>query len=165
MKIEIGKVLKAQGIKGEIKIYCSSDDSSMLKSVKSIYLDSKEYTIDKLRTDGKFAYIHLAGVCDRNAAEMLRDEVVFANKDDLYLASGRYFIDDLIGCEVSTDSGKLLGKIQDVLQYGAADVIVCSGEKDCSFPFLKDVVVSVDTQRLKMVVDSTRFEQVVCYED
>ena len=165
MKVEIGKVLKAQGIKGELKLACSTDDAAMLKSVKTVWIDGTEYAVQKIRADGKFAYVLPQGVSDRNTAESFRGKTVFAEKDELTVAKGRYFVDDLIGSDVCFEGGKKVGAIVDVLQYGAADVIVCSAAKPFSFPFLKDLVLSVDLLKKQMTVDEKRFQEVVCYED
>ena len=49
MKIEIGKVLKAQGIKGEIKLACFVDDAVMLKNVKQVYIGANTYSVAHVR--------------------------------------------------------------------------------------------------------------------
>ena len=166
MKLEIGKVLKAQGIKGEIKISCFLDDSSMLLGVKQVYIGSNTYTVEKLRCDGAFCYLLLGGVSDRNAAEALRNWIVYADKEIIALPQDRYFIADLIGCNVTLDDGTKVGIVKDILQYGAADVYVCfDGEKEVSFPFLNDLVVEVNIERRSIVLNCKRFGEVAVYED
>ncbi|MCH5156993.1 MAG: 16S rRNA processing protein RimM [Clostridiales bacterium] len=166
MKLEIGKVLKAQGIKGEIKISCYLDDAAMLKGTKQLYIGSNTYTVEKLRPDGAFCYVQLSGITDRNMAEALRNWSVYADKEYITVPQDRYFIADLIGCNVTLDDGTKVGVVKDVLQYGAADVFVCSdGEKEVSFPFLKDLVVQVNVEHKTVVVNKIRFGQVAVYED
>ena len=166
MKLEIGKVLKAQGIKGEIKISCFLDDSVMLKGVKQLYIGSNTYTVEKLRPDGDCCYLQLGGVTDRNAAEALRNWTVYADKEYVAVPQDRYFISDLIDCNVVLDNGEKVGLVREVLQYGAADVFVCfNGEKEISFPFLKDLIVEVNIERKTVVLSSKRFGEVAVYED
>ena len=166
MKLEIGKVLKAQGIKGEIKISCFLDDSAMLKGVKQLYIGSNSYPVEKLRPDGAFCYIQLGGVTDRNAAEALRNWTVYADKEYVAVPQDRYFIVDLIDCNVVLDDGTKVGVVKDVLQYGSADVFVCSdGEKEISFPFLKDLIVEINIERKSVVLNKKRFGEVAVYED
>ena len=166
MKLEVGKVLKAQGIKGEVKISCFLDDSEMLKGVKQLYIGSNIYTVEKLRPDGAFCYVKLLGIEDRNAAEALRNWTVYADKESVNVAQGRYFIVDLIDCSVLLDDGTNIGAVKEVLQYGAADVFVCSdGVKEISFPFLKDLIVEVNIERKTVVLKSKRFSEVAVYED
>ncbi len=165
MKIEIGKITKAQGIKGEVKLLCYVDDAQMLKSLKTVYIGQKSYNVQKCRPDGKFCYLLLEGISDRNTAESMREWIVYADKECVTLEAGRYFIDDLIGCLVVLSNGNNVGKVVDVLQYGAADVYVCQGERNVSFPFLKNLVLSVDVQRQVIILDGKRFGEVCVYED
>lgn len=166
MKIKVGKVLKAQGIKGEVKVACLLDDSQMLKHVKKMYVNNSLFSVAKLRCDGNFFFVRFNEIADRNSAENLRDWELFCNKEDLHLDSERYFIDDVLGCRVVLDNGKTVGEVVEVLQYGAADVYVCkNGEKEVSFPFLKDLAVSVNVETKSIVLSAKRFVEVALYED
>lgn len=166
MKIEIGKVLKAQGIKGELKISCFLDDSSMLKSVKQLYIGSNTYPVSKLRCDGAVCYALLEGIADRNTAESLRNWTVFADKEAVTVPQDRYFISDLVDCVVVLDDGSKIGTIREVLQYGSADVFVCDNDgKAVSFPFLKDLVKDISIERKTVVLSGKRFGEVAVYED
>ena len=166
MKIEIGKVLKAQGIKGEIKLACFVDDASMLKNVKQVYIGAKNYVVSHVRCGGEFCYMLLDGISDRNAAESLRNWTVYADKENVSLPKNRYFIDDLIGCKVLTNDGTTVGEVKNILQYGAADVFVCNGDNgEVSFPFLNDLVLSVNIESKTIAVDVKRFVEVAVYED
>lgn len=165
MKIEIGKITKAQGIKGEVKLLCYVDDVQMLKTVKTVYIGQNSYKVLKCRPDGNFCYLLLDGIADRNTAETMREWTVFADKESVQLDEGRYFIEDLIGCNVVLSNGNAVGKVVDILQYGAADVYVCQGQHNVSFPFLKDLVLSVDVIKQLITLDEKRFEEVCVYDD
>lgn len=165
MKIEIGKITKAQGIKGEVKLLCYVDDAQMLKTVKTVYIGQNSYKVLKCRPDGNFCYLLLEGITDRNTAESMREWTVFADKESVQLDEGRYFIEDLIGCNVILSNGNAVGKVVDILQYGAADVYVCQGQHNVSFPFLKDLVLSVDVTKQLITLDEKRFEEVCVYDD
>ena len=166
MKLEVGKVLKAQGIKGEIKISCYLDDSAMLNGVKQLYIGTNTYTVDKFRPNGAFCYVKLCEVTDRNTAEALRNWTVYADKESVAVPQDRYFISDLLECTVVLDNGTSVGVVKDVLQYGSADVFVCTkGLKEISFPFLKDLIVEVNIERKTVVLSGKRFSEVAVYED
>lgn len=166
MKIEIGKIVKAQGIKGEVKLACYLDDVDMLKGVEHLFVQEREYAVEKIRFDGAFCYVLLKGVADRNAAEELKDCAVFAWKEDLKIKPNRYFVNDLIGCKVIFEDKTPVGEVVDVLQYGAADVFVCqNGSKQVSFPFLNDLVISVDVEKKTITVLRKRFAEVSVYDD
>lgn len=165
MKIEVGKILKAQGIKGEVKLECFLDNAAMLKGIKQLYVGSRIYTVEYIRPGGAFCYIKFAGVNDRNIAEAMQNWIVCSDKENIVLPQNRYFVQDLLGCTVKTDSGEEIGKVVDVLQYGAADVFVCHGkDKKISFPFVNGLAV-VNVERKSIVVDSRRFAEVALYED
>lgn len=166
MKIEIGKIVKSQGIKGEVKLACYLDDTQMLKGVKHLFVENREYGVESIRFDASFCYILFNGVSNRNSADELKDSVVYAWKEDLKIKPNRYFIDDLIGCKVILDNNKAIGEIVDVLQYGAADVFVCeNGLKRVSFPFLNDLVIKIDIEKKKITLVSERFAEVAVYDD
>lgn len=166
MKIKVGKVLKAQGIKGEIKAACLLDNAEMLKHVKQMYFNNKPYNVRKLRCDGGFFFVQFEEVTDRNAAENLRGWDILCEKSDLHLDTGRFFVEDVVGCRVTLEDGTLVGEVCDVLQYGAADVYVCkNGDKEVSFPFLKDLVLSVNTDSKSIVLFAKRFEEVAVYNE
>lgn len=166
MKIEIGKILKAQGIKGEVKLVCYLDNSAMLKNVKQLYIGTKTYTVEKIRFDGEFCYILLHGIKDRNTAESLRNWTVYADKDCVALQADRFFINDLIDCKAALDNGEIIGVVRDILQYGAADVFVCDNKgRTVLFPYLKDVVLSVNVESKLITLNAKRFAEVAVYED
>ena len=98
MKLKIGKILKAQGIKGEVKLACYLDDVSMMSGLKNFYIGLQDYVVEHIRTDGNFCYAQLKGVLDRNSAEKLKDMEVFADKECISLPKNRFFIDDLSSC-------------------------------------------------------------------
>lgn len=165
MKLEVGKIVKSQGIKGEVKMECFLDNPQMLRGVELLYVGVNAYVVEKLRPDGMFCYVKFAGISDRNAADTLRDWTVFADKDSISLPDKRYFVSDLVGCKVVLDNGSVVGTVTDILQYGAADVFVCNGAKSVSFPFLKDLVRQVNLQSKVISLDAKRFAEVALYED
>ena len=85
--------------------------------------------------------------------------------DAVKLEEGRYFIVDIVGCEVFVED-KSIGKVDEVLQNGAADVyVIKSGDKECMVPALKKLLVKVDCDAKKIILDKQVFEEVVVYED
>ncbi len=170
MKLLVGKVLKAQGIKGELKVSCELDTPRLLLGVKKLYLQNNPHAVVKLRVDGSFFYVLLDGIGDRNTAENYKGWNIYCEKTDLHLQDGRYFIEDIVGCFVSLENGTQVGKVAEVLQYGSADVYVCEYEKDgriaeVSFPALKDLVISINVDTRQIVLNSQRFAEVAVYDE
>lgn len=165
MCIVVGKILKPQGIGGEVKASCTTD-ASLLGGIETLYVESTPHVVTKIRVDGAFFYVRFADVCDRNAAESLRGLRIFCEKGALTLPEGKFFVEDVIGCDVLFENGRCAGKVVDVLQYGSADVFVCrnSSSGEFSFPFLKDLLIKADTDKKQLVLDSRRFAEVVTDE-
>lgn len=159
-------MLKAQGIKGELKVLCALDEASMLKGIKQLYLNNVPRNVKSLRCDVNVFYVLFEGISDRNAAENYRDWDIFCDRESIILEDGRYFVDEIIGCRVTLDNGGSVGEVVDVLQYGAADVYVCEKDgREVSFPVLKDLVVSVDTHLKSIVLSANRFAEVAVTDE
>ena len=96
----------------------------------------------------------LEGIDTPEDAEKLRNKLLYMHRDDLELDDDTYFIQDLIGLEVSdADSGKVYGKITDVMQTGANDVyVVTGGDREYLVPAIPDVVISTDIDAELMTI-------------
>ena len=88
----------------------SSVDVAVIKKLRSIYIDGKTLSVRSLRTDGKFLYVLLEGIEDRNSAEELRNKTVYADAEEIKLPDDTFFIDDVIGCKVIDTDGNVLGE-------------------------------------------------------
>ena len=153
--------MKAQGIKGELKVSCLLDDAEMLKNIKQLYIGSALHTVEKIRPDGAFFFASFTDITDRNAAENYRGWDIYCEKEDISLPSDRFFISDVLGCRVTLSDGTKVGEVIDILQYGAADVYIVKGEKgEVSFPMLKDLIVSVNVETKSIVLNAERFKEV-----
>ena len=84
----------------------------------------------------------------------MRNSVIYIDRADVKLPEGRYFITDLLGCQVfDADSGEELGKITDVSETGANDVWhITRNGKEYLVPAIDEVIISVDTENEKIVI-------------
>lgn len=167
MKKPIATVLKAQGIKGEVKM-ASSLDATLLLSLKTVYIDGNATAVKTIRSDGKFLYVLLEGITDRNHAETLRGKTVYAEKQDINLPDDTYFIDDIIGCKVKDSAGNLLGELTEVYQNGvSADVYTLKTPMGgiARFPFIKALNAAFDIDDNVLTVDKTIISEIVFYEN
>ncbi len=166
MFITVGEIVKAQGIKGEIKVLPLTDDILRFKKLKKVYICQNLYEIKSLRIGDGFVYLALNEVNDRNGAEkLIGKEIQIDRNDAVKLPENTYFISDIIGCEVFLSDMKYIGKVDYVYQNGAADVYEVKGEKDVMFPFLNRLVESVDITNKKIVLNKDEFSRVAVYED
>lgn len=166
--LSVAKIVKPQGIKGELKLDCELDSPEMLRGFEEVFIGGEIYDVESFRISGGDAYVKLKQVSDRNFAEKLRGKSIEVPREKApVLPEGRFYIADLIGSAVVSDLGENFGKLKNVLQYGSADVYVISDGrgKEISFPALKKVLNKVDTDAKIITVDAEEFEKVAVYED
>ena len=125
-KLLVGRVVKPQGIKGEVKVLLLTDGFFSVKNLKEAYIGDKLYKINTIKDAGvPCAFLGLQGICDRNAAEALRGADVYADKSLINKDKNAYFIEDLIGLTLYAGEDKI-GTIQDVIKSNV-DMFVISG--------------------------------------
>ncbi len=165
-KIQIGAVAKPQGIKGELKIRLFVDDFDSVKKITQVEIGSTLYKIENFRKiSDEEGILKLVGLDDRNVAETMRKQEVFANREEISVKEGRYFITDVIGCDLYLDSGKKIGVIEDIVSGNVDYYYIDTLEGKAVFPLLPDLLISIDIQEKKVTVKAKRFTEVVMYED
>lgn len=165
-KIIIGKIVKPQGIRGELKVLSLVDSPEIFNQLKSVYIDEKEYKIIATRL-GDGVYLSLYGLADRNQAELLRNKDVYALKKDIPVENDRWFVADILNCTVYLVDGTLIGSVNDVSTRGSTDIFTVKTPlgKTVMFPFLKKMIISVDISAKKILIESDVFNEVALYED
>ena len=169
--LRVGLILRPHGVKGTVKLLPLTDDLSRFSSLKEAYLERKDgyesvsVACESVRGD-KEVYVHLGGIDTREDAALLRDVYLCVDRAHaVKLPEGQYFVTDIIGCEVFGTDGAFYGKLEEVLQNGAADVYVIRGEKVLMVPALKKLLKSVDVFEKKIVLASDVLEEVGLFED
>ncbi|MFR8716840.1 MAG: ribosome maturation factor RimM [Faecalibacterium prausnitzii] len=124
--LEAGKVVTTHGVRGEMKLELWCDGVDFLKKTGRLYASAKGgkcYNITSIRPQGQMALLQLEGVNDMDAARALRGQVFYFDRSDATLPEGRWYVADLIGCEVrDTDTGKVYGVVTSVDHPGAQDI-------------------------------------------
>lgn len=163
--MKAGVVLKAQGIRGEIKVRPLTDAPEDFGSVDRFAVGGREYAVERIRVDGDFVYLKLKGIDDRNAAEaMAGQEICFPYGVRPALPEGRYYIEDIVGCDAYAGD-RYLGVVSDVLQYGAADIWCIDGETSLMVPLAEGVLLGVDLEGHVVRFEPIRLEEVAVRED
>lgn len=151
--LEAGKIVNTHGIRGEVKIMPYTDVPELLCEFDRLFLDRKEIFIERSRVSKNTVIAKIEGVDTPEQAEKLRNKILYMHRDDLELDDDTYFIQDLIGVEVKdADTGKVYGKITEVMQTGANDVYVIKGDREYLVPAISDVVVSTDIDGNSMTI-------------
>lgn len=165
--LKIGIIVKPQGIKGEVKIQPLTDDINRFNKLQEVIIDQKTYKVLKATIGGGVVFLSLSGITDRNTAETMRGKLLRVTRENaIPLEEGRYFIADIIDCIVKTDLGEVIGQIIDVTS-ARTDVftVKCENGRIMRFPFLKDLVQSVEIDKKSVTVYEKRLKEVSCYED
>jgi 16S rRNA processing protein RimM len=160
-KLTIATVLKPQGIRGEIKVKVLSDSAEDLTYLKNVFIGGIEYQLMNVRPAGDCAYIVLKGVADRNGAELLRGNDVEVWRSDMpELPDGRYYIADLTGCTVVSDTGEVLGVV-DYVTPAKTDIYTLKTKSgEVSFAAADGVIEDVNIADKKITVNLKRFKEV-----
>jgi len=160
----IAKILKPQGVKGEVKVLALTDYPEDLAAFKKVYIRGNSYKVLHVRAlSGGYAVLVLSGVADRNAAELLRGAEISVDRNDVPpLPENTYYIVDMIGCEVFDEKDVSYGKIADIRQIERVShaIYTLVGEKEITFAAVDGVITSVDIESKVVRVDSARFAEV-----
>ena len=158
-RLEIGQIVNTFGIKGEVKVVPFTDDISRFDELKKVYIKNKnqekQYKIENVKYHKNIVLIKFSGIDKIEDAEMLKNKYLEIDREDaIPLEEGTYFIADLIGLEVYTDDGKLLGKVDDIYNTGSKDIYVVKDElgKQVLLPGIDEVIKNVDLENSKIIV-------------
>lgn len=160
-KLTVATILKPQGIRGEVKVKALTDSAEDLKAFKNIIIDGIPYTVLSVRAQGEYAFLGLKGVADRNAAELLRNKDIEVLRSEIpELPEGRYYIVDLIGCEVVNSRGDVLGVVTSVTPAKTDIYTIDKNGKEITFAAADGVIEDVDVEAKKITVNTKRFKEV-----
>lgn len=163
-KIEIGKIVKSQGIKGDVKVIVFADDNFDFASIKNVFIGDQPAKIERVYPLGGAFGVKFSVISTRNEAELYRDKLVYANKEDIKILENQFFIADLLGSEVVLSTGEVIGKMYDVQNFGSADVFYI--KKDNKFVLCSHIEGLIKKHEgEKLVLDAEIFKKVAVYED
>lgn len=153
-KFEVGKIVNTFGIKGEVKIVPYTDNIQQFKKVKNIYVNDIKMEIESTKYQKNVIILKLKGIDDMTSAENLRGSIIKVDRSNKKLPEGTYYIVDLIGSEVYTDEGKLLGILKDIYNTGANDIYTVKTDegKEILLPSIKEVIKDIDLENKKITV-------------
>jgi 16S rRNA processing protein RimM len=162
--IVIGKVVAAQGMKGEMRVLSYSDFPERFENPGKRWLSASEQEMPRpiellsgrcLPSKTNVYIVRLAGVSDRTGAEALCNSLLMVEKSDRpTLAPNEFLIDDLIGCSVfDQPTGKYLGEVTDILPAGNDLLEVKKEGRVALIPFVAEIapVVDLNQKRIEVV--------------
>ncbi len=156
--IELGKIAGFFGVKGWVKLFSYTRPRIGIGEYKRFYLgDSKtETTFTQIKESGKYIVGHIENIDTRDDAKPFQEQILYIKREDLPKLENEYYWHELIGLTVINQAGQTLGKITELMETGANDVIVIhnEGHEEILIPYVMSrFVVSVDLEAGTMQVD------------
>ena len=157
--LQVGIIASTHGVRGEVKVYPTTDDPRRFRRLKEVVLDTgKEkmnLEIEGVKFFKQFVILKFKGLDNINDIEKYRQKSLYVTrKNAVRLQRDEYFIDDLIGLKVQDEDGKELGTVKDVIETGANDVyeVEMADGKSLLLPAIKQCILNVDVENGTMQV-------------
>jgi 16S rRNA processing protein RimM len=156
--LTIGSILGPHGVRGEFKVRLQTDDPEHLLTLKRVYLGDEPAprTILGVRLHAGNALMRIQGISSPETVERFRGTPLrMRGSDARPLAAGEYFLFQIIGLDAFDEAGRRLGRVTDLIETGANDVLVISpedGGPDLLLPSHPDVILDMDPAARRLVV-------------
>ena len=154
----VGVIANTHGIRGEVKVFPTTDDPRRYDSLKEVLLDTGTEKIplkvSNVRYFKNLVIVKFKGIDNINDIEKYKGMDLYVTRENaIPLEEDEYYIADIIGAEVETEDGKQFGVLKDVLETGANLVYIVEHEgKEVLLPVIPDCVKDIDTEKKKVVV-------------
>lgn len=157
--LRVGVISSTHGVRGEVKVFPTTDDQNRFKKLKTVLLDTGQEPvvlhIEGVKFFKKMVILKFREFDSINEVEKYKGRDLLVTRDQaVKLGPDENFIADLIGLSVVTDEGEAFGTLKDVIQTGANDVYVIEHKdgKEYLFPAIKSCILDVDLDRQEMTV-------------
>lgn len=156
-RLTVGTILAPHGVQGEFKVRLQTDDPEHLLTLKRIYLgdEAAPRTVLGARLHAGNALMRVQGISSPDTVERLRGTALrIRGTDARPLAANEFFLYQMVGLEAFDEGGNRLGRVTDVMETGANDVLVIAPENgpDMLLPSHPDVVLEMDPAAGRIVV-------------
>ena len=158
--LELGQIVNVKGLKGEVKVNPFTEKINRFEEFGSVLIklknEIKEFKIEKVGYHKNQVILKFQNINTVEDAEKLRNCYILISRDKLEpLEEGVYYIADLIGLDVYTENGELLGKVDDIYNTGSNDIYVIKNElgKQKLLPGIPDVIKKIDLENQKIIVN------------
>lgn len=153
-ELQVGVITQTHGIKGEVKVFPTTDDASRFKKLKEVIMDTGRerlhMEVEGVKFFKQYAIVKFKGYDSINDVEKYKGSKLYVTRDKaVRLKKDEYFIADLIGMQVITEDGKPFGVLKDVMATGANDVYVVEREdsSEVLLPAIRECVLKIDMEQ------------------
>ncbi len=157
--LRVGVIANTHGIRGEVKVFPTTDEKERFKDLKKVILDmgkeQKVLEIQSVRFFKNLVILKFKGIDNINDIEMYKGKDLLVTREDAVpLEEGEYFIADLLDLDVYSDEDEKIGVLYDVMQTSANDVYVVKTEegKEILLPAIDECILDIDLEENRMTV-------------
>ncbi len=151
--LRVGVISNTHGIRGEVKVFPTTDDASRFEQLKEVILDTgKEQMtlhVAGVKYFKQFVILKFKEYDNINDIERYKGKDLYVTRENAVpLEEDEYYIADLLGCKVVTDDGKDFGILKDVMETGANDVYVVKTKEhgEVLLPYIDDCLLNIDIE-------------------
>lgn len=151
--LQVGVITQTHGVRGEVKVFPTTDDPVRFKELKHVVLDTGKETlpleIESVKFFKQFVILKFKGYDNINDIEKYkRCPLLVEREDAVPLEEDEYFIADMIGLSVVTEDGEEFGILKDVIVTGANDVYIIDSPShgEVLVPAIKECILDVDIE-------------------
>ena len=151
---QVGVISSTHGVRGEVKVFPTTDDMKRFKKLKEVILDTgrekKTLEIESVKFFKQLVILKFRGIDNINDIEKYKGKSLFVDREHaVRLRKDEYFIADMIGMRVTTDQGEDFGTLKEVIETGANDVYIIDTKEhgEVLVPAIKQCILDVDIEQ------------------
>ncbi|MSS64347.1 ribosome maturation factor RimM [Velocimicrobium porci] len=156
--LRVGVISNTHGVRGEVKVFPTTDDPKRFKKLKKVILDTGEEYINlevqSVRFFKQLVILKFKGIDNINDIEKYKGKDLLVTRENAVpLEENEYFIYDIIDAEVVNENGEPIGTLKEVLTTGANDVYVVETEdkKEVLLPVIDECILDINIEEKKVV--------------
>ena len=156
--LQVGVISSTHGIRGEVKVFPTTDDAARFKKLKKVLLDTGkerlELEVQSVKFFKQFVILKFKGIDNINDIQKYKGKSLLVPREDAVpLGDDEYYIADLIGMEVFAGNERF-GVIKDVMETGANEVYIIDSDKhgEVLVPAIRQCILDVDVENKKMQI-------------
>lgn len=154
-ELQVGVITQTHGIKGEVKVFPTTDDATRFKKLKEVIMDTDRerlhMEIEGVKFFKQYVIVKFKGYDSINDVARYKNAKLYVTRDKaVHLKKDEYFVADLIGMQVVTEEGETFGTLKDVMATGANDVYVVKrddgNEAEVLLPAIRECIKKIDME-------------------
>lgn len=157
--LQVGVITSTHGIRGEVKVFPTTDDPKRFKKLKQVILDTgkekRDLEVESVKFFKQFVILKFKGIDNINEVERYKRCPLLVTRDHAVpLQEDEYFIADMIGMQVVTEDGAVFGTLKDVIETGANDVYIIKSSEhgEVLVPAIKECILDINIEEQKMQI-------------